>query len=593
MTREVVEILELRQKRCGLRFGIGACPAVIGPKVPAKCLNTYATCPVKAAYDPTGQVRWLFTKPGMPVPRLTDLSDPDDILTNAYPVLRDISFTTKTKMNPGGSRDTESPFGVFGSFTARLTDFTVKDDVADPYAGERNISGSFWGLFRARLGEAYSQLEAYIYRGYRGQDLSTMQVMRYDVQSFDAKVGECRIEGRDPTARTAGSKAQFPRASDLQLVAAIDAVTTVIQVGGTEADLSAVFGNVAGRRAIRIGTELIEYTGHTALSGVYTLTGVVRGIGGTVAASHAQDDLCQRAGWYREIPLYLVGQDLMENHAGLNGLVDAAAWAIEGGRYLPTLRVRETFVTSPVPVQDLMAEIMRDGMFSAWWDAIDGTIPLLAVRPPMGAVPVLSDRAHIIAPGVDVGSNPDDRITRVVIYYNQVNPTTRLDEKTNYRNGRLRVIGGLESPNYADGTVRERAFYSRWISTNAQALLVGASLLRRFGETPKYATAILDAKDRGVRVGDVISLDTYSLVDAWGNKFLENWQVISRDEPIPGHNVQVVLQTSEQAGRFAIIMANDAPDYADATAEERLSGCWLADDLTGLMPNGDDPYLIQ
>jgi hypothetical protein len=206
---------------------------------------------------------------------------------------------------------------------------------------------------------------------------------------------------------------------------------------------------------------------------------------------------------------------------------------------------------------------------------------------------VLNDRANIIAPGVSVESKPDDRITRVVIYYNQVNPTIRLDEKTNYRNGRLKVGGDLEGPDYADGTVRETAIYSRWISSNAQALLVGASLLRRFGVTPEYTTIQLDAKDRGLKVGDVISLDTYSQLDAWGNRTARNWQVISRDEPIPGHNVQVTLQTSEQAGRFAVIMANDAPDYDDATEAEKLVGCWLADEATGLMPDGSDPYLIQ
>jgi hypothetical protein len=46
-------------------------------------------------------------------------------------------------------------------------------------------------------------------------------------------------------------------------------------------------------------------------------------------------------------------------------------------------------------------------------------------------------------------------------------------------------------------------------------------------------------------------------------------------------------------GKFAVIMENDAPAYADATEAERLVGCWLADETTGLMPDGSDPYLIQ
>jgi hypothetical protein len=591
VTRRIIEVLELRQKRCSLRFGVGTCTAAIGPKVPTQCLNTYATCPVQNLYNPTAQIRWLFCKPGDPLPRQRAGSG-NDIVSNAYPILKTITFSTQTKMNPGGSRKGESPFGVFGTFSASLDDFRLKDHIADHYG--RGITGPFWPLFKAMIGEAVARLEAYVYRGYAGQTLDEMQVMRYDVQLLDAKIGGCQVRGQDPTARTAGKKAQFPRASDLQLAADIDATTTSIVVVGNESDLTAQFGNVPDARAIRIGSELIRYTGYTVGTGNYTLSGVTRGFAGTVAAAHTRNDLCQRVGWYRQIELYRVAQDLMENHSALAGLIDNAEWTQEGGRYLPTLRVRETFVTEPNAVEDLVSELMRDGMFSAWWNAFEAKIPLLAIRPPEGAIPAISDRSQIIAPGVSVESRPDDRITRVVIYYNQINPTVRLDEKTNYRNGRLRIIPSLEGEDYADGSVRELAIYSRWVATDAQALLVGASLLRRFGVTPEYTTIRLDAKDNVIaQIGAVVSVDTYSQLDAFGGRRPKNWQVISRDEPTPGHVISITLQTSEQAGRFATIMANDAPDYADATDEERLTGCWLADDATGLMPNGDDPYLIQ
>jgi hypothetical protein len=592
VTRRIIEVLELRQKRCGLRFGLGACTAAIGPKVPTQCLNTYGTCPVKSLYDPDAQIRWLFVKPGSPLPRQRAGSG-NDIISNAYPILRSVTFSTQTKMNPGGSRKGESPFGVFGTFSASLDNFRLKDHIADHYG--RGITGPFWPLFKAMIGEAVAQLEAYVYRGYAGQTLDEMQVMRYDVQALDAKVGGCEVKGQDPTARTAGKKAQFPRASDLQLAAEIDAATTDLVVVGNEDDLTAQFGNVLDAKAIRIGSEVIRFTGYTAGTGNFTLAGVVRGFGNTVASTHSRRDLCQSVGWYRKIELYRIAQDLMENHAGLGGgLIDNDEWSQEGGRYLPTLRVRETFVTESTAVEDLVAELMRDGMFSAWWDAFAAKIPLLAVRPPEGVIPVVSDRSQIIAPGVSIESRPDDRITRVVIYYNQINPALKQDEKTNYRNGRLRILANLEGADYADGSVRELAIYSRWISSDAQALLVGASLLRRFGVTPEYTTIKLDAKDTALsEIGTVVSVDTFSQLDAFGGRKPKNWQVIGRDEPEPGHVVSITLQTSEQSGRFAVIMANDAPDYATATDAERLNGCWLADDATGLMPNGDDPYLIQ
>jgi hypothetical protein len=39
-------------------------------------------------------------------------------------------------------------------------------------------------------------------------------------------------------------------------------------------------------------------------------------------------------------------------------------------------------------------------------------------------------------------------------------------------------------------------------------------------------------------------------------------------------------------------MENDAPDFATATEEERLSGAWIAEN-NGLMPDGSEPYLFQ
>lgn len=589
-TREVIEVLELRQKRCGRRFGVGTCNAAFGPKVLTQCVNTYATCPVRGVFNRVATIRWLFTKPGTPLPRMRSGSG-NSIVTNAYPILKSLTFSTQTKMNPGGSRKGESPFGIFGSFSASLDDFTMKEDVADHYG--RNITGSFWPIFKARLGEATAQLEAYVYRGYRGQALEDMQVMRYDVQSLDAKMGGCQVKGQDPTARTAGKTAQFPRASDLQLATDIDAVTTDIQVVGNPADLTATFGNVS-RRALRIGSEVISYAGYTVTGGTFTLTDVRRAAANTVAAAHARNDLCQRAGWYRDIELYLICKDLMENHSGLGGdFIDDAQWAQEGGRYLPTLRARETFITDPQAVETLVAELMRDGMFSAWWDAFNAVIPILAVRPPDPTVPRISDRANIVEPGISLASRPDDRVTRIVIYYNQVDPTKRLDEKTNYRNGRLKIGPDLESANYADGAVRELPIYSRWVSSDAQALLVQASLLRRFGVTPEYTTVNLDAKDGGYLVGDVLEVETAAILDPYGVAKVRKWQAISRDEPQPGHRVQLELQSYDMDGKFAVIMANDAPDYADATDAEKLVGCWLADDLTGLMPDGSDPYLIQ
>jgi hypothetical protein len=117
--------------------------------------------------------------------------------------------------------------------------------------------------------------------------------------------------------------------------------------------------------------------------------------------------------------------------------------------------------------------------------------------------------------------------------------------------------------------------------------------LKRYGMTPEYVGLTLDAKDRALTVGDVVDVSAGPLLDAYGAARVTRWQIIADEEPEPGHSFRVELQSFDMQGKFAVIMANDAPAYADATEEERLVGCWLADEATGLMPDGSDPYLIQ
>jgi hypothetical protein len=237
---------------------------------------------------------------------------------------------------------------------------------------------------------------------------------------------------------------------------------------------------------------------------------------------------------------------------------------------------------------------MRDGLFSLWWDAFDASIPLYAIKPPPPVVPVLTDRNALIGDGITTKSDPKARLTRVSLHYNIADWSKKLDEKTNYRNIRIKGDPALEGPNYADGTVRERTIFSRWIATEAQALLVQAALLNRFARTPEETTVRLDYKDAGNGIGNIVAIDTFSQLGPLGERRVRKWQVVSTDEIEPGHLIEAEVQSVDAYdGSYGYIMANDAPDYAGASDAQRELGCFLADDLTGLMPDGSPPYLIQ
>ena len=50
-TRKALTYVEVDITYCGLSYGVGACPAVLGVDSAVKCWNTLATCAVPASFD--------------------------------------------------------------------------------------------------------------------------------------------------------------------------------------------------------------------------------------------------------------------------------------------------------------------------------------------------------------------------------------------------------------------------------------------------------------------------------------------------------------------------------------------------------------
>lgn len=583
MTIATVQVVELIIPRCSLRFGVGACEAT-----GQTCHNTFATCRFRQAFNLDGSLTYRFTRPGDPVARIYE-RDGQHIKTNAYPILRSVSQRA-TRINPGASRKGETPFGVKAGGSVNLMDFTSDDGAGDWYRDERDVVGSFAGMLIARLGEAQAQCGLLIYNGYQGQALSEMQVSRFDVQGIE-KSGQdsWQITYQDPTKRIDRKRALFPRPTDIRLQSDISESTTSITVSAELADLNATFGN-APLKYLRYGSEIISYTGVTEVDApIYTLDGVQRGTLATEAQSHSANESGQRAGRYELMRPYKIADDLITNHTTFPAsFIDMDQWDAEGDVFLPTITVSGT-VSEPAPVEELVGELSRDGLFNIWWDERAQKVPLLAVRPPQETPLLITEADNLISANIE--RMPDDRMTQIWVQYGQRNPIESGPE--NFLETLVRFEPLLEGPFYADGTTRTNKIVSRWIRTTANARLVGASLLLRYRVTPRYLSLEFDKRDRAIAVGDVLDVQTQETIDPNGNVQTLRWQVIEYKETVPGHRIAVVCQSYQFVGKFAVIMANDAPDYADATEEERLNGCWLADEATGLMPNGDEPYLIQ
>lgn len=593
---QIVEMIELRQKRCSLRYGVGACEA----SGSVKCLNTFATCDFKTAYNRDGELRWFFHRAGDPAPYTADRPTTNEWHGPSIPILESVS-TEQNRLNIGATRQGESPFGKIGTIKVNLSDFQFKAQFGDFYADERDIAGSIGSLFLAWVGEAVSQLELYWYRGEKGQTLAQMDQRRFDVVNLELPSGGTwSIEGMDPLHRALKEKAQYPRGTDLQLTEDIDDTTTTIVVSGREEDLSDQFGNTSTSYA-RINSEIISYTGYSGTAEAWTLSGVQRGALKTQADEHSAEDTAQRCAHFELERYFDMVRHILEDHTTVTAdlIPYSTIWEPEGATYLGTLKGTGT-LTEPRPAMEVCGMAMRDGMFSMWWDALDQQIKIKAMRQPQQTPKALNEAQHIIQSKII--RRPDDRLTRVRTSYGRGDPTESLDDATNYATTRIRIESTFEGDNYADGTVREREIYSPFMRSDANAILMQASWLQRYGKTPTYISFRVALKDADLGIGDVVTIESAEYIERDGSPLVTSWEIIQGPKEVEtGLVFEYMAQSYVLFTRPSYIMANDAPDFATATDAEKENACYISDDdgfnedgtIKGIMPDGSPPYVIQ
>jgi len=123
------------------------------------------------------------------------------------------------------------------------------------------------------------------------------------------------------------------------------------------------------------------------------------------------------------------------------------------------------------------------------------------------------------------------------------------------------------------------------VSTEAHAVQIIQRIISRYSVMPRFVSLRLDSKNKEITIGDVCDLTARELVDSEGRLLADRWQVISWSEVRHGEVYLIDLQTYDYIGAFAFWMADGAPDWEDATDEQRALGAWWADD-DGKYPDG-------
>lgn len=596
--REPVQLVVLEQPRCSLRFGVSPCTAVGAPK----CYQTWTTCLARAAITQSGSIAWVFAKDEVlagqiiegahSAPFLTYARTGEAIRTNPIPGLVSVSGFSG-RINVGAARDGESPFGVRSGVTVQLQDLAWDDHVGDFYLADRGgVRGTFWSKWNAR-NTFYSNMLLRVYSGYRGQTLDEMQQRLFilDKVSGPDASGQVTLSGIDPLRLADGKRSKFPRATDMTLVSTINnSQTTGIVITATTADISDAFGNTGTTRYLRIGSEILAYTGYTSSGSNHTLTGVTRAALGTTAAAANADAGAQRVGRYSLINAWDALYDLLTEHTDLPAsFIDKPQWDAEAADYLDGFDVSTT-VAEPTAVETLAGELMQQCSFYIWWDERQQTIPLKAVRPERSTLRITDD-LNAIAGSTALTVDPEAWFTQLFIYYLQRDPTKGFDP-TNFERVRVRVDGDVEMPAAAD-TTRQKIIFARWLRNEAQVQETLVRLMSRYSRPPRRMRQMLDASDGALSVADVAAVMSRCIVDSEGNEAETLWQVISEQEDVAGHSIVYEFEAFIFEGaRFGRYMADDAPDFDVADDEEKLTGGWFTDE-DGLMPDGSAGYMYQ
>lgn len=560
--REPLVIVEIKQPLCANTFGVAPCTAM--GTADQKCFNTRATC-----RDPDnftlGTPLSLYFGKGLP--------GEQGLAPYIIPSLVSVS-TAPTRINLAGASPDAQGLGNRALCSITFADHQHNDRIVDPYLSGRSWDpmdksrGSFWTRWLAR--NRYRQgVQIKVYEGYTGQALAAMRVRTYfldSVQPPDAS-GRVTITGKDILAKLEERKAQAPLASPGVLAADLSNNATSFGV------LNAVEADYPATGTLRIGDELMTYTGRSLSGDTLTFTGVTRGTDNSAAASHSLEDAVQSCIRYTTERVDDILSDLLTTYGGIPGAwLDTAGWAAEVTEYLSAYLLT-TLITEPTSVAELVSEVQTQALVYVWWDERDALVKLKAVRAVDVEPDLLTDEANILEGGFRITEQPRERASQVWVAYNRRDFVKSKTDVKSYAT--VAIVANLESETdelYGEASIRK--VWGNWLPTGALASTTASKIITRYVDTPSECKFRMDAKDRGYWVGDTIRISHYLDVDAFGARRIRNWTIISAEEVVPGEVVEYTAADTTLYGRIHYVMASGAADYpGDGT--EPYKNCYI------------------
>lgn len=577
--REPVQIVEIVQPLCANTFGSAPCTATGTDD--ERCYNTRATCLDTANYDGSSSLSLYFASG-----KVAEMG----VNGAAYVIPSLVSVSTApTRINLAGSNPDATGLGNRAECSITFQDHPHTDRRVDPYISGRSWDayqrGSFWSKWLVR-NKYRTNIRINVYEGYEGEALGSMVKRSYFLQGVSGpdSSGRVTISGKDILARIEERKAQAPEASPGELRGDISASATSFEVAG------AVEADYPASGTLRINSELMTYTSRATSANGITFSGVSRGTDGTTASEHSAEDAVQECVRFTSARADDIIEELLTTYGGVDAsFLDLTNWQAEVDSYL-SLFLLTTVISEPRSVTDLVGQVQDAVGCYIWWDERDALVKFKAVRGIDTEPPTITAENHILEGSFALTDKPRERASQVWVYFDHRNFVDSISDATSYR--ALSVFADPESETdalYGEASIRK--IFSPWLPAGALADTTASKLLTRFVETPAECRFRLDAKDRAYWVGDTVKISHHLDVDAFGERRLRNWTIVSAEEVIPGEVVEYVAEDTTLYGRIHYIMANGTADYPGA-ASVPFRNAYIGD-ASGLLSDGSQAARIS
>lgn len=589
-----IEIVEIVQPLCSRVFGVSPCLGTGDA-----CWNTDATCKYRSALDMSQSTNLIFVPDGVydwQDNNTNLLAENGNTLTTEanQPFLIDLYFqpslyisalagynTAPTVLNVASGSKDKSPLGYRAVCQVSIKDFPHNDVGVDPYLSTRTynpeLQGSFWTKWLSR-NPFHVGYTLNIYEGLIGQKLSEMTKREYVIEKIDRGKDGVSITAKDVLRKVTDTNVTAPYLSKGELALAITNSQTEMTIAGATASEYEAPGYV------RINSEVISYTQiYETTGGNLYFAGLTRGIAGTTAASHNQNDRVQRVIYYNARPYNEILYDLFVNWGGIpDRYIDSAAWAAEKQLYRTDYNFT-AYIAEPTKIDELAGEVCLQAVANVWWDERIQQIIMKAVKPEPSPY-LLTDDDAIVAGSLAIKEKPEERASQAHVYYIQRTPVQSVTEKTNYT--RVSVYIDVDKQVQYGGEPQIRELFCRFIPTQAIANSLSQNYLNRFSDVRREVTFDLSAKDaETIWTGSVVTIRHYLDVDFTGAARNGEWLITSAEVARNGLTYRFTAEDNEKGGVIWTWLNNSGNDANGVAQPYR----WL--DNTGKDAFGvEQPY---